>query len=183
MHVNDEKSSKTDNHWLKNYLREIQNFPSNGVTFFCFAKLLQEPLAFSRVINLFAERYTTSSIQTIAALDARGFIFGSALAYAIKKPFVMLRKPGKLPGQTRRINYDLEYGSNSLEIQSDSIRPNCRVLLIDDILATGGTAKAACDLVNKLQGNVVEFAFLLELKRFGGREMLAAPCYSILTIE
>lgn len=174
----------TQNHlWIRDYLTPVQDFPQPGITFQWYANLLKDPEAFHQTIQAFATRYRDSNLDAIVGLDSRGFVFGSALAYELKIPFVMVRKPGKLPRKVERIDYSLEYGKNSFEIEVDSLSVGDRVVIIDDVLATGGTARAATELVERLGGEVVETAFLIELPALLGREKIARPVYSLITIE
>lgn len=168
---------------FQQYLTSTPNFPQPGVTFQSYEKLLKDPQAFHRVILAFADRYRDANLDAIVGLDARGFIFGSALAYELNVPFVMARKPGKLPGKVERLSYSLEYGNNALEMEVGILSKGDRVVIIDDVLATGGTAKAAIDLVERLGGKVFETAFFIELSFLHGREKIARPVYSLLSIE
>jgi adenine phosphoribosyltransferase len=169
--------------WILDYTRTIADFPKAGIQFKWFAPLLRDPQAFSRAINEFADRYRNSTIEVIAGLDSRGFIFGAALAYELKLPFILIRKPGKLPGNVERIDYELEYGRNTFEIEKDSLQQGQKVLIIDDIFATGGTAAAACSLVERLGAEVVEVACLIELPVLEGRKRVAHPVFSLVSIE
>ena len=168
--------------WILDYLRTVPDFPKAGVQFKCFSHLLRDPEAFSRAIEEFAERYRGSEVEAIAGLDSRGFIFGAALAYELKLPFVMIRKPGKLPGDVERIDYELEYGRNTFEVGRDSFQPGQKVLVIDDVLATGGTAAAACALVKRLGAEVFEVACVIELPALEGRKKIAHPVFSLISI-
>lgn len=158
---------------LKSQIRIVENFPKDGISFKDIAPLLGDPVAFESIISAFEQRWDTK-IDAIAALDARGFVFGSALALRMKVPFVMIRKAGKLPGEVMKISYGLEYGAGALELQKDAFVPNARVLVIDDVLATGGTAEAACLLIEQAEGQVAGCAFLIELAELDGRTKLAA---------
>lgn len=168
--------------WVRDYLTETPNFPIDGINFLSYEQLLHDPDAFHKMVLTFAERYHESNLDAIIGLDSRGFIFGAALAYELRVPFVMVRKAGKLPGQVERIDYALEYGKNSFEIQTSSLKAKDRVVIIDDVLATGGTADAAAQLVERLGAEVVEFACLLELSFLNGREKVARPVYSLLAL-
>ena len=173
----------TDCAWILEYIATVSDFPKPGIQFKCYPDLLKNPEAFHRVIRTFADRYRDSELDTIVGLDSRGFIFGTALAYEMNLPFVMVRKAGKLPRKVEKIDYELEYGKTTFEIEVDSIRPGERVLIMDDLLATGGTAKAAATLVERLGGEVVEVACLIELVGLHGRENLKHPFYSLVSIE
>lgn len=178
-----ESGGAHDCSWIQNYLTPVPDFPEPGIMFQWYANLLKDPEAFHRVIEAFAERYKDSHLDAIVGLDSRGFVFGSALAYELRVPFVMVRNPGKLPRQVERIDYSLEYGKNSFEIEIDSLSVGDRVVIIDDVLATGGTARAATELVERLGGEVIETAFLIELPALHGREKVAKPVYSLTSIE
>ena len=156
---------------LKQYLRDITDFPKKGIVFKDISPLLGTPQAFHEVIDSLAT-YWNSRIDGILALDARGFIFGSALAYKLGVPLKLARKKGKLPGNTMRVSYGLEYGADVLEVQEDSFQGGVRVLIVDDLLATGGTAKAACTLVEVLGATVAGCAFVIELSELDGRMKL-----------
>lgn len=179
-----EKNNLTNHStWILDYIHPVADFPAKGVQFQWYAHLLREPKAFRKAIKEFAKRYKNSSIDAIAGLDARGFIFGSALAYELKLPFIFIRKPGKLPGNVEKICYALEYGYNAFEIEKDSLQPGQKVLVIDDVVATGGTAAAACTLVERLGAKVVEVACLIELPFLKGREKISCPVFSLLAIH
>lgn len=134
--------------------------------------LLQNPQAFQKAVDLFAERYKDADIDVIAGPESRGFIFGAALAYKMGKSFALVRKPGKLPGETVSEEYTLEYGTDKIEMHKDAVKEGQKVLLIDDLIATAGTAVAAANLIKKLGGEIVECAFLVELPELGGRKRL-----------
>ncbi len=154
--------------WVDDYIATVPDFPKEGIQFKCYPDLLKNPEAFRNVIKIFAERYSSSNLDAIVGLDSRGFIFGTALAYEMNLPFVMIRKAGKLPRKVEKIDYSLEYGKASFEIEVDSIGAGDRILIMDDLLATGGTAKAAVDLVERLGGEIVEVACLIELDGLNG---------------
>ncbi len=177
--------SATDpaNQWIEEYIENVPDFPKPGIQFKCYPALLQNPEAFHRTIATFADRYRDYNLNAIVGLDARGFIFGAALAYEMNLPFVMVRKAGKLPRKAEKIDYSLEYGSTSFEVEVESIHSGDRVLIVDDLLATGGTANAAATLVERLGGEVVEVACLIELEGLHGRENLKHPFYSLISIE
>jgi adenine phosphoribosyltransferase len=157
---------------LRNYIRDIPDFPKPGIVFKDITPLLAEPKAFSHAMTLLAEHYRGVEIDAIAAAEARGFLVAAPLALELKKPLVPLRKPGKLPYRTYSLKYDLEYGSAELHMHVDGIKTGARVLLVDDLLATGGTMKAGCGLIEQAGGIVVGCGFLVELAFLNGREKL-----------
>jgi len=153
-------------------IRDVPDFPKKGIIFKDITTLLQNGDAFRQAMNQIMKPYLEAAIDKVVGIDARGFIIGGILAYKLGCGFVPARKPGKLPAQTIREEYDLEYGSNALEIHRDGIKKGERVLIVDDLLATGGTALAAAKLVQKLGGEVVAIQFLIELGFLHGREKL-----------
>jgi adenine phosphoribosyltransferase len=157
---------------LTRYIRDIPDFPKPGIIFKDITPLLAEPRAFQHALDLLAEHYPASSMDVVAAAEARGFLLAAPLALRLSKPLVPLRKPGKLPHKTHSLRYNLEYGSAELQIHVDAVSPGARVLLVDDLLATGGTMTASCQLIRKVGGEVVGCAFLVELTFLGGREKL-----------
>lgn len=166
---------------IKNHIRDIQDFPRKGVLFRDITPLLQDGDTFKSTINHIAHRFQNASVDLIACVEARGFIIGAALAYALGCGFVPIRKRGKLPCRTHKETYALEYGQDCLEIHEDAIRPGQHVLIVDDLLATGGTAQAAVNMVNKLKGNIVCVVFLIELVELHGRQKLEnVPVYSLI---
>ncbi|MEW5897148.1 MAG: adenine phosphoribosyltransferase [Nanoarchaeota archaeon] len=159
--------------WLKSKIRTVPHWPKFGVMFRDITTLLQDPQAFNYCIAKFKEYCFNKNIDKIAGIESRGFIFGAALANELNLPFVLIRKPSKLPAETVSQEYKLEYGTDKIEIHKDAVSIGDNVLLIDDLLATGGTMKAACELVEKLNGNVAGCAFVIELPELKGREKLA----------
>lgn len=157
---------------IKSKIRDIPNFPKKGIIFKDITPLLNDPSTFKRVIDIFTDRYLGEKIDMVVAIESRGFIFGSILAYNLKAGFTPVRKIGKLPFKTIKKSYDLEYGTDHLEIHEDAIHSGQRVLIMDDLLATGGTAQAVVHLVEALQGKVISLAFLIELTFLKGREKL-----------
>jgi adenine phosphoribosyltransferase len=157
---------------LKKYIRDVPDFPKPGILFKDITPLLSHPLAFQAVIDRLASAFATRRVETIAAAEARGFLFGAPLALALRAAFVPIRKPGKLPYATISQEYQLEYGSDRLEVHNDAIEPGRRVLLIDDVLATGGTMRACRDLIVGIGAEVVACAFVVELGFLNGREKL-----------
>ena len=154
--------------------RNIVDFPKKGIIFKDITTVIKDKDAFNAVISYFANKYKNQNIDYIVGLESRGFIFGSALADRLGCGFVIIRKPGKLPAETISETYELEYGTDTLEIHADAIENGKNVVIIDDLLATGGTARAACNLVKKLNANIKAVAFVLELAFLNGREKLPA---------
>jgi len=157
---------------IRQAIRDIPNFPKPGIIFKDITPLLGNGRLFKQTIDLLADRYRPQEVDIILGIESRGFIIGAALAYRLEAGFCIVRKPGKLPYETHRASYLLEYGSDTLEVHRDALQPNARVLIVDDLLATGGTASAAAELVQKLGGRVVECAFVIELSFLKGREKL-----------
>jgi adenine phosphoribosyltransferase len=157
---------------IRQAVRDIPNFPKSGIIFKDITPLLSHGRLFKQTINLLGNRYGSQAIDMVLGIESRGFIIGAALAYRLEAGFCIVRKPGKLPYETHRASYDLEYGSDALEVHRDALHPNARVLIVDDLIATGGTACAAAELVQKLGGKVVECAFVIELSFLKGRERL-----------
>jgi adenine phosphoribosyltransferase len=160
-------------HPLESYIRNIPDFPIPGIQFKDITTLLRDGPALQQAINVFVERYRDQHIDAVVAIESRGFIFGAPLAYALGIGLVPVRKVGKLPADTYKLEYALEYGTATLEIHKDAFAPGARVIVIDDLLATGGTIAAACELIETAGATVVEAAFLIELSFLGGREKLA----------
>ena len=158
---------------LKAAIRDVPDFPKPGILFKDITPILKDPVLFHDAIAIFAKRHRGKGIRKIAAIDARGFLFGSALAYVLKAGVVPIRKKGKLPYATHEATYDLEYGSATLSVHTDAFEPGEPVLLVDDLLATGGTALASAELIERAGGRVVELDFLIELAFLKGREKLA----------
>ncbi len=167
---------------FKDYIREVPDFPSKGIVFKDITPLLEDPTAFreaGRALLAFTEGMR---INKVVGIESRGFFFAPLLAEHLQAGFIPARKPGKLPRRTSRMEYELEYGTDSLEIHAESISPGDRVLIHDDVLATGGTARAMCDLVQSLGGEVVQINFLIELSFLNGREKLnGIPLKSLIT--
>lgn len=157
---------------LKNQIRDIPDFPKPGIIFKDITPLVKNPASLKLAVHQLVEPFLGRNITVVAGMEARGFIFGSVVAWELGLPFVPLRKPGKLPYDVQSVSYDLEYGSASLEAHIDAFNASDRVLLIDDLLATGGTAKASCELVEQLGAKIEACAFVVELDFLGGREKL-----------
>lgn len=158
---------------LKSKIRHVPDFPKAGILFYDITTLLQDPSGLRDAIDSLTAPFTGQGIDLVVGIESRGFIFGSAVADRLGAGFAPVRKPGKLPSTTMRASYDLEYGSDALEIHDDAVKAGQRVLIVDDLLATGGTAKAAADLVGRLGGQVHALAFLIELVGLNGRDKLA----------
>ncbi|UCF17921.1 MAG: adenine phosphoribosyltransferase [Phycisphaerales bacterium] len=157
---------------LRKYIRDIPDWPQEGILFRDITPLLGDPEAFAAAVEALSAGFTNAGIEYVAAVEARGFIFGSAVAKKLGAGFVPIRKKGKLPWQTESITYDLEYGTDTLEVHRDAFKNGTKVLMVDDLLATGGTMSAACKLVEKTGGKVVGIVFLIELTDLGGREKI-----------
>ena len=167
---------------LKNIIRDIYDFPKKGIVFKDITTLLQDAQSYQRVVDLIAHRYIGMGIDKVVGVEARGFIIGAALAYRLGAGVVLVRKPGKLPAETYSKSYELEYGSDTLEIHRDAINPGERVLIADDLLATGGTMAAVVGLVSEMGCDIVECCFMTELKELHGRKKLPKDkVYSLLT--
>jgi len=158
---------------LKRLIREIPDFPKPGILFYDITTLLKDKLGFATLIDVLAEHYLNAGIDLVLGMEARGFIFGPAVAYRLNAGFVPVRKPGKLPAPTAKFNYALEYGTNTLEIHKDAIRKGQRVIIVDDLLATGGTADATTKLAASLGAEIAGLGFVVELDFLKGREKLA----------
>lgn len=168
--------------WLKQYIRDVPDYPQPGILFRDITPLLQNAQALRMALSVLAERYHSMGIDQVVGIESRGFIFGTPLAYLLGTGFVPVRKKGKLPAPTIAIEYDLEYGSNVLEIHTDALRPGQRVLVVDDLLATGGTTQGTVRLVESLGAHVVSLAFLIELSALHGRSRLPGKdVFSLLT--
>jgi len=158
---------------LTRYIRDVPDFPKPGVLFKDITPLLADPAALRYAVERMADHYRTQSLDLVAAVEARGFLFAAPLALLLQKPLVPLRKPGKLPYRTHSLQYELEYGSAELQMHIDAIAPHASPLLVDDLLATGGTMRAGCELIEKAGGKVAGCAVLVELTFLGGRGRLA----------
>lgn len=168
---------------IKSKIRTIPDFPKQGIQFRDITTLLKEPAGFRYVIDHLAQRYCTKRIDKIVGIESRGFIIAGALAHQLNVGFVPARKQGKLPAETEVMEYDLEYGKDKIEIHKDAIKHGDLVLVVDDLIATGGTAKATAELVEKLGGVVLECAFIVELPELRGAERLARPYYAMVEFE
>ena len=167
---------------LRDHIRDVPDFPKPGILFKDITPLLMDPSAFRLCIEKLCSPWYRNEPDVIIGIEARGFIFGAAMSVSMGVPFVPIRKPGKLPAKTRSLSYALEYGEDTIEIHEDAVAPGQRVLLVDDLLATGGTMGAAIRLVRELGGEVIEALFVVELKDLQGRDKLQdVPIRSILT--
>ena len=165
-------------------IRDVPDFPKPGIVFKDITPLLLDPQAFRAATDLMAALYRKTGVTRVVAIESRGFLLGAPVAHHLSAGLVPIRKPGKLPGERGRVEYDLEYGTDALEIHLDAVRPGARVLMIDDLLATGGTMVASCDLVRSLGGEIAGVAFLIELCALRGRERLAKyPVHSVIQID
>lgn len=166
---------------FKDFIRDVPDFPKKGIVFKDITPLLKDPKAFHEVIQRLADRYAGKGLKAVAAMESRGFIFGGALATRLGVSFIPIRKPGKLPWKTIRETYELEYGKDSLEIHEDAIAKGDKVLVLDDVLATGGTAAATIRLIERVGGHVVEACFVIQLTFLNGHEKLKnTPVHSII---
>jgi len=166
---------------LKTLIRDVPDFPKKGVIFKDITTLLKEGERFKEAIDEISNRYLDKKIDVVVSIEARGFIIGSAIAYRLQAGIVLVRKKGKLPWHTHQATYELEYGTDTLEIHQDAIKPGEKVLIVDDLLATGGTAGAVINLVERLKGQIVENAFLIELTFLKGREQIKDyPVFSLI---
>ena len=165
---------------LEKYIRSIPDWPKKGILFRDITPLLAEPKAFAAAIEALCFDFLGAGIEYVAAVEARGFIFGAAAARKLGVGFVPIRKKGKLPFKTESVSYDLEYGTDTLEVHSDAVRSGAKVLMVDDLLSTGGTMAAACKLIEKIGGQIAGIAFLIELSELAGRGKLAG--YKIKTV-
>jgi adenine phosphoribosyltransferase len=165
---------------LEKYIRSIPDWPKKGILFRDITPLLAEPRAFTAAVDALCSDFTSGDVKYVAAVEARGFIFGAAVAEKLGVGFVPIRKKGKLPFKTESVTYDLEYGTDTLQVHCDAVTKGAKVLMVDDLLATGGTMAAACKLIEKIGGRIVAISFLIELTELHGREKLSA--YTIKTV-
>ena len=167
---------------IKSKIRTIKNYPIDGVMFRDITTLFKDPEGLREAINLFAERYKDMQIDKIAAIESRGFLIGAPLAYLLNVGLVLIRKPGKLPAETIKQDYKLEYGSDQIEIHIDAIKEGERVLIVDDLIATGGTVEAAVKLVQKMKGEVLECCFIIDLPDIGGSRKLESMGQNVFSL-
>ena len=171
---------------LEKFIRTVPDFPIKGINFYDITTLFDNKITFNYIIQLLSKRYESKELDKIVAIEARGFILGSALAHSLDLGFVPIRKKGKLPYKTISNTYSLEYGEDTIEIHVDAINKNEKVLLVDDLIATGGTAQASADLVKQLNGQLYECCFIIDLPELGGSKKLLDDghnVYSILSLE
>lgn len=164
---------------IKSRIRTVPHWPKKGIMFRDITTLIKDPVGLKICIDDFVNRYKEKDIDIVVGIDSRGFIIGGAIAYLLGKGFVPVRKKGKLPAETEREEYSLEYGTDVVEIHKDAVEKGQKVLIVDDLLATGGTAMAAAKLVKKLHGEIVELAFIVDLPDLGGRKKLELAGYSV----
>ena len=164
---------------LKDYIRSIPDYPKKGILFRDITTLIKDENAFEETINQIIERSKKYNFTKIAAIESRGFVFASAVSYVLKKPFIMLRKKNKLPAEVHSVDFELEYGTATIEVHKDSINVKDNVLIIDDLIATGGTAEAAAKLVEISNGNVAAFIFVINLFDLGGSDNLIKNNYNV----
>ncbi len=164
---------------LKDYIRSIPDYPKEGILFRDITTLIKDENAFNETINQIVERSKKYNFTKIAAIESRGFVFASAVSYLLKKPFIMLRKKNKLPAEVHSIDFELEYGTATIEVHKDSINKDDNVLVIDDLIATGGTAEAAAKLIEISKGNVAAFIFVINLFDLNGSDNLVKKGYNV----
>ena len=169
--------------YLKKKIRTIPDFPKPGILFRDITTLLADPEAFNSVIDLFEKHYQEDQIDLVVGIESRGFIIGAPLALRLGKSFIPVRKTGKLPGPTHGVEYDLEYGTDMVEVHQDAIESGSRVLMVDDLLATGGTMEGSSKLIEKAGGVIAGYAFVIELIDLKGRNRLDKPVHSLVTFE
>jgi adenine phosphoribosyltransferase len=166
---------------LKQHIRNVPDFPKAGILFYDITTLLRDPQGFRTTVDMLSMPYENQGIDVVAGIESRGFILGAAVAQRIGAGFIPIRKPGKLPAKALTASYDLEYGKDALEVHEDAVTRGQRVLIVDDVLATGGTASAAVDLIRRLGGELHGLAFLIELLFLNGRARIAGtPAFSVL---
>jgi adenine phosphoribosyltransferase len=169
---------------LVKLIRDVPDFPKPGIVFRDITPLLRDPAGLSLAVEFLTQPYRNKHIDIVVGAESRGFIFGTAVARNLSAGFVPIRKPGKLPGAKKSLTYDLEYGTDTLEIHADAVTPGQRVLMVDDLLATGGTMRACCELVEQLGGNIISVAFLIELAGLRGRDKLPKwQVHSVLSYD
>ena len=168
--------------FIKSKIRTIKNYPIDGVMFRDITTLFKDPEGLREAINIFAERYKDMQIDKIAAIESRGFLIGAPLAFLLNIGLVLIRKPGKLPAETIKQDYKLEYGTDQIEIHIDAIKEGEKVLIVDDLIATGGTVEAAVKLVQKMKGEVLECCFIIDLPDIGGSSKLESMGQNVFSL-
>ena len=168
--------------YVREHVREVPNFPKKGILFLDVTTIVKDAKAFNMCIDFLYEKFKDENIDYVAGIESRGFIFGAPLACKLNAGFVTVRKPNKLPADTIKETYDLEYGTDTIEMHADAVKAGDRVLVIDDLLATGGTAAAACNLVKKAGADVVASAFIIELDPLKGREKIEASGVNVVSM-
>ena len=167
---------------LKKYIRSIQDYPKKGILFRDITTLIKNKDAFKETIDQMSKILVDLNFDKIAAIESRGFVFSSAVSYNLSKPLILMRKKNKLPAEKYSVDFELEYGKSTLEIHKDSIKPEENIIIIDDLIATGGTAKAAAELVKKSEGNVAGFVFVINLFDLGGNKLLKDQNYKTFSL-
>ena len=167
---------------IKSRIRTVPHYPKQGVMFRDITTLLKDPVGLRVTVDELVRRYAGEKIDKVAGIESRGFIIGAPLAYALGKGFIPIRKKGKLPAETIGHDYELEYGTDRIEIHTDAISPGEKVLLVDDLIATGGTAEAACKLIQKMDGQIVECCFVIDLPEIGGRARLEKHGHKVFAL-
>jgi len=167
---------------VKSYIRTVPHYPKQGIMFRDITTLLKDPVGLKLTISELVKRYQGKAIRKVVGIESRGFIIGAALAYELGAGFVPIRKKGKLPADTRGYDYELEYGVDRVEIHLDAIEPGEHVLLVDDLIATGGTAEAACKLIGECGGTILECAFVIDLPDLGGKKRLESAGHSVFAL-
>jgi len=167
---------------MKSKIRTVPHWPKKGIMFRDITTLLKDRDCFKRMVRLFVERYKDVDIDVVVGIEARGFITGAIIAHELGVGFVPLRKPGKLPAETLSMEYELEYGTDKIEVHADAIQKGNKVLLVDDLIATGGTALAACNLIKKLEGEIVECCFIIDLPDIGGKKKLEDAGFKVFNL-
>ena len=167
---------------IKSHIRTVPHYPKQGIQFRDITTLLKDPAGFRATVDELVARYQDVKIDKIAGIESRGFILGAPLAYALNKGFILIRKKGKLPAETIGHDYELEYGTDRIEIHTDAIQKGDRVLLVDDLIATGGTAEAACTLIAKMGGKIVECCFIIDLPDIGGHARLEKHGHKVFAL-
>lgn len=169
---------------LRNLVRNVADFPKPGIVFRDITTLIRDPRALQNTVRLMAEPFRDKGIGMVAGIESRGFIFGAAIAMELDAGFIPIRKPGKLPADTSSESYELEYGTDTIEIHTDAIEPGQKILMVDDLLATGGTMGAACRLVERLGGEIAGVSFLIELEFLGGRKKMGSyPVNALISYD